>query len=461
MFQRVRETLTLALVALLPFHALFVTVMTKIIAGPNHAPLSLLAAWKEGVLGAVMCVALVEMAWSKGQWKEKREKKKEKLDIFDCIVAVLLCIAMLLFFLQGSSLGSFLLGIRYDFVPLFAFLILRRVPWSEGFFQRAAKMLCITGVIACVFGFGIYIFSDDVYRVLGYSDLHSLYVPGGPLAPFQQLGESAVRRMQGSFSGPNQFGLWLLLPWSIMFVSVFRDLVQAKVPSYVRIVMLFIVTLGIILSFSRSAWMGLVVIAATALFLCVPTQLRKVFTLIIISCLAIATASVVLLFPHAVFRNISNRGHIERPIAAVQRIFAHPFGLGLGSAGPASNRMSDACVDLPEGSDASWAKNHPDLCVFVGKTQVQPADRTCSCPFLPENWYLQIGVELGLLGMLLWIVLVVLITKRLFAHIARASVFHSGVALAFLGVSIAALFLHAWEDSAVAYGVWVMMATVL
>jgi uncharacterized membrane protein YgaE (UPF0421/DUF939 family) len=38
---------------------------------------------------------------------------------------------------------------------------------------------------------------------------------------------------------------------------------------------------------------------------------------------------------------------------------------------------------------------------------------------------------------------------------------HHSSFLIFLGISIAALFLHAWEDSAVAYTVWILLAVVL
>jgi len=144
-------------------------------------------------------------------------------------------------------------------------------------------------------------------------------------------------------------------------------------------------------------------------------------------------------------------------VEAAKVMVANPFGLGLGSAGPASNRVSDACVYLPEDGDASWAADRPDLCVFLGEKQVQPDDRECSCPFLPENWYLQIGVELGIMGFALFILIIFFVIRML-----RQSKDYSlgeGVLLGFVGISIAALFLHAWEDSAVAYTLWVLAAT--
>ena len=61
MLSRVREWLALVLVGFLPFHALFVTVLTNLIAGPGHAPLGILALWKEAVLLIVLILAFLEI----------------------------------------------------------------------------------------------------------------------------------------------------------------------------------------------------------------------------------------------------------------------------------------------------------------------------------------------------------------------------------------------------------------
>ncbi|MBU2213476.1 hypothetical protein KJ996_02460, partial [Patescibacteria group bacterium] len=83
----------------------------------------------------------------------------------------------------------------------------------------------------------------------------------------------------------------------------------------------------------------------------------------------------------------------------------------------------------------------------------QPVGRVCKCPLLPENWYLQIGVELGLIGFAMFVTVIMFVLRALRIRDDNKEIF-----LIFLGISIAALFLHAWEDSAVAYTVWVMIA---
>ncbi len=45
MLQRFRESLSLILIAVLPMHAMLVTVATHALSGQNHAPLAAIALW--------------------------------------------------------------------------------------------------------------------------------------------------------------------------------------------------------------------------------------------------------------------------------------------------------------------------------------------------------------------------------------------------------------------------------
>ncbi len=460
MLQRLRETLALALLSLLPFHAFLITVATRIVAGPNHAPLGALALWKEALLAIIVLLGLFEC-----HRNLKAKSLKLDVDLLDISIGLFAIVALAVSFVTTLPLTAAVYGFRYDLLAPLTFLVLRRVPWSPTFVRSAGRTLCVAAVAACVLGLGVYVLPDSFYRALGYSDLHSLYVPGAPLAAFQQLGGSAIRRMQGPMSGPNQFGLWLLLPWSLALVGVLQKLTTGKKMKRSLGFALLLFTVGIVMSFSRSAWVAAAVIGALALWIYVPKSVRCTMAWIAAIFLSTVLTGVTVLFPQAILRSVSNRGHIEKPLLAIDRIVENPIGRGLGSAGPASNRLSDACVELPAGSDAAWAKDRPDLCVFVGGAQVQPVGRACSCPFLPENWYLQIGVEAGIVGMLLWIGVTGLMLWKLAAMSGVGSRVSGSIApsvfFAFLGVSVAGLFLHSWEDAAVAMSVWLLAAAAL
>jgi O-antigen ligase len=365
-------------------------------------------------------------------------------------------------------------------VPLLAFLIARRVPWSETFQRTVIKVLLIVGAVVSAYGIITAFLPMRFFLALGYSPAHSLYFANGPLAAYQQVGETALRRIQSTMSGPNQLGLWLLIPLGVLlsrWVKARGILEYSNTRVFQYSITCLLVCAALFLTFSRAAWIAAFVIAVVMLGRMVPRHLLKgamAGAALIVVLIAIVAS---LLFPSVFFRLSSSRGHLVRPLQAIGRMVAHPFGEGLGVAGPASNRVSETCVFLRPQDDPSWAKKQPTLCVFLGTTQVQPADHVCRCPFLPENWYLQIGVEMGMLGFILFIALVVLVLRRLNGECrmynvkclsqkglvqANNSTFYilHSTFLAFLGVSVAALFLHAWEDSAVAYTVWLLSASV-
>ena len=467
--QKFREGLTLVLLAALPLHALAVTLFTKLIAGPGHSPMTILALWKEALLAVILFSAFIEIL---------RTIKKLSFDRIDLLILALIALSIIVtsYQLPVTSTRAFAMGFRYDFLPLIAFFILRRVSWSEAFQKNILKVLLGVGVIIAAYGIATFFLPLSFFTALGYSDLHSLYVPDGPLAAFQQIGGSALRRIQSTMSGPNQFGLWLLIPVSILLAMIatrlkiqdvrykedqrikIKNLLSFKLLPSLYLVSFILVLAALLLSFSRSAWVAAAVISAVAFL--PHLSVKKIQGLAVALCALVLVAAVA--FPSLFLRFASSKGHIDRPLEAIQTMVAHPFGLGLGTAGPASNRTSDSCVMLQPQDDPSWAIPHQQLCVFLGDKQVQPLDRVCNCPILTENWYLQIGVELGWIGMGLWILLTIVLLRSLYGRYKTedGSLYLTSFIL-FLGLSIAALFLHSWEDSAVAWTIWILVATTL
>ena len=456
--QRLRERLVFLLIAFLPFHAFMVTVGTRVFSGPNKAPLSSLALWKEGVLALILLLAVAEIIFLVVEWKMENGKwKMSKFDLLDLFIVLLLALACLVHILNSQfSILNFLYGFKYDFIPLVAFLVLRRASWSKEFGSRVSRLLIWIGGIVALVGIVMLLLPQRVFELLGYSSMHSLYVPDGPIAAFQQIGSMALRRMQSVMSGPNQLGIWLLIPFAFTIISLHSC---KNIYRYRNLSLLVFLGISIFLTFSRSALIAAFLMVVIALFHSDFQDLSRRLIVRIGAVIFFITLFVVVSSPDVFIRAASTREHLIRPMKAVNTMIANPLGLGLGSAGPASNRVSDACVFLPEDGDASWAEAHPELCVFLGDTQALPADRQCKCPFLPENWYLQIGVELGIAGFILFLLLVITLCMRL-AQKREGQLSH-GIFLAFLGISIAALSLHAWEGSAVAYTLWILMAVAM
>ncbi len=470
MLQRLREWLVLVLIVVLPFHALLVTVGTRLLVGAGQAPLPLLAGWKEILLGVVLTVVFVEIvqsfrcpSFAKAPAGRQLSGVSFQVSAFPFRVdAADVCIILLLMLgtvLPGSwklEAGSFLYGFKYTLFPLFLFLILRRVSWSERFLLLTAYFLLLVGAVVAGYGILTLFLPESFFTWLGYSDLHSLYLPDGPIAAFQKIEGTGIRRIQSTFSGPNQLGMWLLIPWSVVMSAWHKAPHPNPLPRGDGKMLVFLIGAALFFTFSRAAWIGAAVILLASIWQTFPRKSFRAFSFQVSAFSFVFFVLLSLLVPGALLRVRSSRDHIRRPLEAIETILAHPLGLGLGSAGPASNRTSDPCVYLEKGADASWASDRPALCIFVGDQQVQPVGRVCRCPLLPENWYLQVGVELGVAGLILYLLLVGVIGYSLFVTGS-----FSPISLAFIGVSIAAVFLHAWEDSAVAYTVWMLVASVL
>jgi hypothetical protein len=429
--QKIRESLTILLLGLLPFHAFLVTVGTHLIVGPGSAPLTMLVLWKEAVLAIILVIAFLE--WIK--------KPMIKLDTIDWLIVGMIALSILVTANTHGDWRLYLIGFKYDFVPLVVFLALRRVAWSEQFMNRLLKVILVVAGIIAAYGIVTLYLPQQFFSWFGYGDLHSLYQPNGPLAAFQQIGGSGIRRIQSTMSGPNQLGIWLLIPLSIVLVR------QKSIGQWSLAVGVFVLV-AMFLTLSRSALLAAGVMVGVMLWRQLPRKKFFQFSGVLFCLFFVVTIAGFLFAPDVFVRSISTRDHINRPMEAIRLIIQHPFGMGLGTAGPASNRVSDTCVYLREGSDPSWAEVHPNLCVFVGKMQVQPVGGVCSCPFLPENWYLQMGVEMGVVGFALFVTLTIVLITQLGGL----------VGLSFLSVSFAALFLHSWEDSAVAYSIWILIA---
>ena len=488
MLQRIRHHLVFLLVILLPFHALFVTLGTKLIEGPGHAPLSSLAIWKEVLMALIFLIGIIEIAGVNGKKLFALVKGRPWNFHLDapvwCILGLLFIAFLLIAGGEPPSFASFIFGFKYDFVPLIFFLLLAQLQWDEEFLHsRIFPALLIVGGIVSLYGIITLFFPQSFFSFLGYSDAHSLYAPGSSLSAFQQVSDTGIRRIQSTFSGPNQFGLWLLLPWSIGVVKLLKRFSsseesaeaddESRSPSILlRIgfstrsaplrsleenITLLLTASAIFLTFSRSAWIAAFIIVMVAMGM---TQKRSALVTrysLLVTGLLVSVLLIWFISPELLLRSISNRHHFERTREGIISIIQKPFGYGLGSAGPASNRVSDACLYFDDGADTSWAQDRSDFCLFVGNTQVQPTidQKVCHCPLLPENWYVQIGIELGIFGFAIFLALTFFVLNRLLA------LRYTQTFLTFLGISIAAMFLHAWEDSAIAYTVWGLVGIVL
>jgi O-antigen ligase len=106
--------------------------------------------------------------------------------------------------------------------------------------------------------------------------------------------------------------------------------------------------------------------------------------------------------------------HFEKSVGSLEDVWRHPFGQGPGTAGPAS---------------------------FYSHT-----------PNVPENYYLQIAEEVGIIGLILFAAINVVVVLRLWP---RRQEFWAKILLAsFVGILVVNMFLHGWADETLAMTWW-------
>jgi O-antigen ligase len=111
--------------------------------------------------------------------------------------------------------------------------------------------------------------------------------------------------------------------------------------------------------------------------------------------------------------------HVDSLRNGVDSVVAHPFGQGLGTSAGVGQRF-----------------------------QVQDATVT-------ENYYLQVGVEVGILGLGIFVALTLAMLRRLNrAAKAVPDLGISAVRGAAVGLAVGAFFLHTWNDFGVAWTLW-------
>lgn len=443
-----------ALFLLLPFHAFLVTTTNYFFFEPGVNPPLYLSVWKDAIV-ALICFLILLYYLHHRRWF-----------VFDQMDALLG-----MFFLLGAIVWSFnsggvsdkaiLASLKYNFSFLIFFLFLKHYGLSLVEKKKLIKILTVSASIAMFIGLLLFVTASYRYLInIGYSPRPSTYFADRPVAFCQYISGTEVCRNQATFSGPNQFasflliliplfaslaaffdvkqepkgylqkGMYLLRRFFFYIFHIHRDDDDPKEIRSRRIygILFGFALVSLLLTFTRSAWIGAAVTAA--LFFYFFAKDKKFFWLVSASAvLGVGIANALIWFLdnesfHAfIVRASSSAGHLTESLEGMKMLLAQPFGYGLASAGPASRFLIEAGV------------------------------------VLPENWYLQVGLELGILGMILFLVILYRNAKHMFAsYLATKEVFykriHISLLFSLIALSLMGFLLHVWEDSTTALIFW-------
>jgi len=398
------------ILALLPFHAVFTTWL-----GSNFDHLDLFRIWKEVVLAIITPITLW-LAW-------QRPKLKDWL--LNSWTARLFYIYILLHIVLGAwalstrevnstaLIYAFIVNLRFIAFFIICYIVAATTSFLKDNWQRL-----LLGPAAVVVLFGLIqklLLPYDFLRHFGY---------GAKSIPAYQTVDSDLdyRRVQSTLRGANPLGAYLILIVSGLVVTLRKN-------RTFQIISLIITAAVLFFSYSRSAWIG--TIAALAVLVWLSRYFIKYMRWVIL-----AAAVTLLLIVSAFFflrsneslqdtllhtsnnstsAQDSNEVRAESIKSGIRDVIHEPLGRGPGTAGPASFRNDQ----------------HSRVA---------------------ENYYLQIGQEVGVIGIVLFVAINILVAlqlwkvkKRPLAQILLASL---------VGITLANMVSHAWTDDTLSLLWW-------
>lgn len=318
-----------------------------------------------------------------------------------------------------------LIGAAFNTRFLILFAALRLL--LRGYATDASRMyrwvLYVGGTVCVLALIQTLLLPADFLTSFGY-DAPDMTTSGIPPA-YHTIGGSDLIRAQATLRGPNLLGAYLLLPLSAAGVLF---LAAKKRNERLRYLMFgLLLTAGLVMTFSRSAWLGA---AVSALIIAAMAGLYKrkswligaaaIFTVLLVLGAASRDTpmfkKIVLHESSEAIHNNSTPEHLRATKEGLADVAVHPFGEGPGSAGPVSALQKNRSAQVA------------------------------------ENYFIQVGQEVGIAGLALLAAIHWLVARELWRRRQQTA---ARIALAaFLGLIATNLMLHIWADETVALTFW-------
>lgn len=422
------------LIVLLPFSGF---ILAKLWAwGVPASVVRHLGAWKEALAVGVIVAGARNFIAS-----GRRADALDRLGLGFALVGLLYLAIQHTIVPSAPSASSIrLLGFREDVGFVLLLLGARHSPLPANFLERAGAVVLV--VAAVVAGIGFYEALDPgawnrfVVNTIQYTHyqvgvLHTPPPNYYHIIVYSHVGGTRIIRIGSVFLSALTLGFYLVLAFAVGLERVARGRGRPWV-----MISLLAIFAAILLAQTRSAILAALVVALLVLQ---PTPGRRrhwraqlAIVMAAIAVMAIPTAFATGLSQRltggASTRNADTAGHVAGFWDGINAIAHDPVGHGLGTSAGTGQRFAS-----------------------------QPSQIV-----IPENYYLQQGVELGIVPMLMFLALTVTLIVKLRSAGRRHS--HYVVAAmggAAAGLAVGAWFLQVWTDFSVAWSVWGMAGAAL
>ncbi len=403
----------------LPFHAFLSTW-----GGTHIGPLWLWKSWKDIV---IFIETLVVLGWLGFHSSVLKSYLRQRLwQMLAAFVAAVLLLTIVWWEKNGLSatLAGLAMDLRYFVVFFLGFVLIRFGSFSnEKTFAKVQKYIVGIGVVIALFGLlQVSLVPRDFLSSFGYEK-------GVTIAPYLEIDAKSPEliRAFATLRGPNDYGAYLVM--ALLFT------LAVPMSRRIKILILGIIAAGIIVSFSRSALLAMIVAVGTWGFLRYGKALRPYILPLFLAALvgggialaaALANPTIRLLVfhssehdSHLTEGNLDD--HASAKVRGVQRVAANPLGCGAGCSGPAS---------------------------YYG-----------SSPKISENYYLQIAEEYGIVGVMAWLgITTAAVIRLLYSWKQRLNL---ALFSTFAGLSVIGLFLHVWADDPLSMTWWLIAGAII
>ncbi len=409
----------IALLVYMPFH-IFLSQSLSLATGN-------LDAWKIGkdivlVFGLLLTIFLVFLT---GAYKNNK-----KFLIFLGLSAAYGALHLLVWLINRNidSEGA-LLGTAYNSrLPGYALLAWGATLVYPGKIavSKIAKLVILLSSIVCLLGILQYLLPKDLLTHIGYS------IERGVKPNFFIDDKPDLPRIMSTLRDPNSLGAYLILPIALLSIAWTKRPKQRMLLSGLLLLHVW----ALFLTFSRSAWLGAILSVGLAFALIYRVSL-KTFTKKYWPWMGVAIVGLAIFVfamkDQYVVQNVvfhsdentqmtdSNNLHVQYAVDGIKGIIDEPEGHGPGTAG---------------------------LVSIHTKTEV----------VLTENYFIQIGYEVGVIGLALFLGII----GFLLAQLWRLKTMIASVQVAaFFGISLCALLLLTWSNEAVAATWWILAGIVI
>jgi len=355
-----------------------------------------------------------------GYWKRRRNA---------WIGFVVLCLfSILVSWSKDKSFYDMFVWFKYGFQYISFFLMATVLGWIAGkqhitdrierFFARVPFWL----TVVVGFGFlwqGAKLLWPNLFLSLWYWPLDDFHFGANP--PLYYLTWLwGTLRWQGIFAGPNNYGYFLVAFLPLILQAFPLKLAERKSRFTKQILPNLAVNLlwmaAILATLSRTAIIGVLVVFALTKLNRWKSHKKRAYGIGVFALLGIIGLSVL--------KGSSTIAHIHAKLWSLSYVFEHPRGYGLGSSGPAIHHNGT---------------------------------------MLPENYFIQLLIDIGRIWFFLWIVTVRFCAKKQIkavSSLTRQQFVEADILRAY-GIGCIALlamwiFLHVFEDSMINYAFFVL-----